>query len=147
VLRACRRVLKAGAPFAFFVVVTAAGLSSRDIERAVEAGPAYVEAGPGYPVFLRQAGFADIEIVDVTDEYALTLSESIRVREVEATQLRDLIGMDVFAEGQADRRRELTAINDGLLQRHLISAARRRRELTAINDGLLQRHLISAARL
>jgi hypothetical protein len=32
--------------------------------------------------------------------------------------------MDVFAEGQADRRRELTAINDGLLQRHLISAAR-----------------------
>ena len=123
-LRACRRVLKAGAPLAFFVVVPAAGLSSRDIERAVEAGPAHVEAGPGYAALLRQAGFADIEIVDVTDEYALTLSESIRVREVEATQLRDLIGMDVFAEGQADRRRELTAINDGLLQRHLISAAR-----------------------
>ena len=109
---------------ALFVVVPAAGLSHREIERAVEAGPAYVEAGPGYVVLLRQAGFADIEIVDVTDEYAATLAASIRVRDVEATQLGDLIGMDVFAEGQAGRRRELAAINDGLLQRHLISAAR-----------------------
>ena len=123
-LRACRRVLKSGAPLAFFVVAPAAGLSPCEIERAVEAGPAHVEAGPGYAVLLRQAGFADVEIVDVTDEYALTLSASIRAREVEVTQLGDLIGMDVFAEGQAGRRRELAAIHDGLLQRHLVSTAR-----------------------
>ena len=117
-------VLKSGAPLAFFVVAPAAGLSPCEIERTVEAGPAHVEAGPGYAVLLRQAGFADVGIVDVTDEYALTLSASIRAREVEVTQLGDLIGMDVFAEGQAGRRRELAAIHDGLLQRHLVSAAR-----------------------
>ncbi len=108
----------------FFVVAPAAGLSSREIELAVEAGPPHVEAGPGYAVLLKQAGFANVEIVDVTDEYALTLSRSIRVRETEATQLEDLVGVDVFTEGQAGRRQQLAAVDNGLLERHLVSAVR-----------------------
>ncbi len=123
-LRACRRVLKAGAPLAFFVVAPAAGLSTRDVERAIEAGPSFVDAGPGYAKLLRQAGFADVEIVDVTDEYALTLSRAVQARETEAAQLESLVGAEVFAEGQASYRKESAAVHDGILQRYLVSAVR-----------------------
>lgn len=94
------------------------------MELAMEAGPPHLEAGPGYAALLNQAGFASVEIVDVTDEYASTLSRSIRIRETEATQLEDLVGIDVFTEGQAGRRQELAAVNNGLVERHLISAIR-----------------------
>lgn len=123
-LRACRRVLKARAPFVFFVVSPTSGLSARDIEHAAEAGPTHVDAGPGYAELLAEAGFVDVEIVDVNDEYARTLSRSIQVREAEAAHLEDLVGADVFAESQASRRAELATVHSGLLQRSLVSAVR-----------------------
>ena len=54
----------------------------------------------------------------------MTLSNSIRVRDAEAAELGVLLGGDVFAEGQASRRQELDAVEDGLLRRFLISAVR-----------------------
>lgn len=123
-LRACQRVLKPGAPLAFFVVTIADGLSRHGVERAIEAGPEYVEAGPGYRALVEEAGFAAVEIVDVSDEYAATLSDSIRARDAEAAELKELVGADVFAEGQASRREELAAVHNRLLRRHLISAVR-----------------------
>lgn len=123
-LRACHRVLKPGAPLAFFVVAAADGLSPRDLERAIAAGPLYVEARPGYAMLVEEAGFGRAEIVDVTDEYAVTLSDAIRVRDAEAAELEVLLGADVFAEGQASRRRELKAVENRLLKRYLIRAVR-----------------------
>lgn len=123
-LRACRRVLKPGAPLVFFVVAAADGLSPRDLQGAIAAGPPHVEAGRGYPVLLEEARFARVEIVDVTNEYAVTLRNSIRARELEATELVDLVGADVYAEGQASRRQEWEAIDNRLLKRYLISALR-----------------------
>ena len=123
-LRACRRVLKKDVPLAFFVVALADGLSARQTERGIEAGPPHADAGPGYGLLLREAGFSDIELVDVTDEYADTLTKSILVRESEANQLVDLIGEDMFTESQARRRSELDAVHSGILRRHLVSAVR-----------------------
>lgn len=123
-LRACHSVLKPGASLVFFVVAVADGLRPRDLERAIAAGPPFVEAGPGHSALIEEAGFGRAEIVDVTDEYVVTLSDSIRVRDAEAADLKGLLGADVFAEGQASRRRELDAVANGLLKRYLISAVR-----------------------
>ena len=119
-LRACSRVLKPGAPLAFFVVTVADGVSARDIE----AGPEYVDAEPGYPLLMTAAGFDNLELVEVTNEYVTTLSNSIRARDAESAELEDLLGADEFAEGQSSRRQELAAVHDGLLVRYLISAVR-----------------------
>jgi hypothetical protein len=124
VLRACNRVLKSGAPLVFFVVAVAAGLAPRDTARAIGAGPEYVDAGPGYPSLMEAAGFVNVEVIDVTDDYAVTLSDSIQARNAERPQLEDLIGVDKFIEGQSSRRRELAAVHEGLLRRHLVVALR-----------------------
>jgi len=120
VLRACNRVLRPGAPLAFFVVTVADGVSARDIE----AGPEYIDAESGYMPLMTAAGFNNVELVKVTDEYAATLSDSIRARDTESAELEDLLGADEFVEGQTSRRQELAAVHDGLLVRYLISAVR-----------------------
>ena len=121
-LRACRRVLKPGAPFASLVVVVAQGLTAQDMERAIAAGPPHVEAQPGYPAMLDEAGFVEIDIGDLSDEYQSTLAASIRARDENRARLEALVGIDTFEEGQSGRRQELAAIREGLLRRHLISA-------------------------
>jgi hypothetical protein len=109
-----------------FVVVIAGGLSPADRARAIESGPPFVEAESSYPSLMETTGFADIDIMDLTADYAATLSKSIETRETERGRLEELLGAETFAEGQADRRRELEAISQGLLQRHLITGLRRR---------------------
>jgi hypothetical protein len=124
VLRACHRVLKPGARLAFFVVAVADGLSVPDVARAIAAGPPHVDAGLGYGALMGEAGFLDSEIIDLTDEYAVTLSSSIQARDRERPRLERLLGPDRFAEGQSSRHQELDAVHAGLLRRHLITAIR-----------------------
>ena len=123
-LRACHRVLKPGAHLSYFVVAVADELDDGDTARAIESGPVFVAAVSGYPELTVAAGFDGVDLVDVTDEYAVTLSESIRARDAEAAELQDLLGAAEFAEGQSSRRLELAAVHDGLLRRLLISAVR-----------------------
>ncbi|MEN8234373.1 MAG: hypothetical protein ABFR89_05565 [Actinomycetota bacterium] len=123
-LRACNRVLKPGAPLAFYVVAVSDGLSSGDTARAIEAGPPHVDARASYRELVEAAGFVDVEVVDVTDDYAATMSKAIRMRGEASVELGELIGSDRYVEGQASRRRELDAIRGGLLRRFLISTAR-----------------------
>ncbi len=123
-LRACRRVLEPGSPLAFYAVTTADGLTPDEVARALEAGPDHADPGPGYRALMETAGFTNVVIDDVTDEYDVTLSESIRARDEESAALIDLVGADVFAEGRASREQELAAIHDGLLRRYLVSGRR-----------------------
>jgi len=83
----------------------------------------YVDAGPGYPSLLEAAGFVNAKVVDVTADYAVTLSDSIRARNNDRRQLEQLLSVDEYAEGQSSRRQELAAIQNGLLRRYLISAS------------------------
>lgn len=108
----------------FFVVAVADGLSVRDVEGAIAAGPPHVAAGHGYRALLEEAGFAGPEMIDVTDEYSAALSSSIRARDAEKPRLARLIGPDQFAEGQSNRRRELAAVEGGLLVRRLVTTVR-----------------------
>jgi hypothetical protein len=116
--------LKPGGLLSFLVIAVADGLSVEETARALDAGPEYIAAGDDYPALTDQAGFADIETIDVTDEYRATLDVWIRAWDAESIGLEWLLGVDEFDERQARRRRALSAIAEGLVRRYLFSAER-----------------------
>lgn len=123
-LRACKRTLKPGGVLSFLVIAMADGLAANDTTRAVEAGPDYVATTDGYPSLLDTAGFVDIEIDDVSNEYVDTMTDWIREWDKESDELVDLLGADEFSERQARRRHALGPITAGLLRRYMITASR-----------------------
>ncbi len=125
VLRASRRVLKPGGLISFLVIAVADDLTTAETEAARDAGPEHIDAGPGYPALMRRAGFENIDVMDVTDDYLMTLAAWIRAWDEESTDLEQLIGADQFAERQERRRRAFETTRAGLLRRYLISAVSR----------------------
>ena len=71
-LRACHRVLRPGGSTAFAVIALTDGLEGDEAAAGIEAGPPFVDAGPGYSTLMAAAGFVDVAIADVTDEYHRT---------------------------------------------------------------------------
>jgi len=124
VLRATSRVLKSGGLLSFLVIAVANGLSAAETNIALDAGPEHIDAGPGYPALMEAAGFEDIQVVDVTDEYMVTLTGWIREWEADSSELEQLMGIAEFAERQKRRSQAIASARDGLLQRYLISAIR-----------------------
>jgi len=124
VLRATSRVLKPGGLLSFLVIAVSDGLSPVETNIALEAGPEHIDAGPGYPALMEAAGFEDIQVIDVTDEYVATLTGWIREWEADSAELEQLMGIDEFAERQTRRSQAIASARDGLLQRYLISAIR-----------------------
>jgi hypothetical protein len=124
VLRASSRVLKPGGPLSFLVIAVADGLSAAETNIALDAGPEHIDAGPGYLALMDAAGFEDVEVIDVTGEYLVTLTAWIREWDADSTELEQLMGVEEFAERQTRRRKALATARDGLLQRYLISATR-----------------------
>ncbi len=122
VLRACRRVVRDGGSMAFTVISPAPGLSPADYARAVEIGPPFVETAAGYPTMLRQAGWDITEHLDVTAEYGETVRCLLRAEEARAAGLSELIGDAAYSEKLAGRRRNIQAIEGGLLRRELFAA-------------------------
>jgi hypothetical protein len=122
VLRASGRVLRPGGTLAVFVIAPAEGLDEADMSRAVEAGPEYVTADPGYESLFATSGFIEFELVDVTDEYAVTAAGWIDGWRREAEELVALLGADEFRERQDRRRNALRVIEAGLLKRYLLIA-------------------------
>lgn len=121
-LRASGRVLRPGGTLAVFVIAPAEGLDEADTSRAVEAGPEYVTADPGYESLFATAGFIEFELVDVTDEYAVTAAGWIDAWRREADELVALFGADEFRERQDRRLNALRVIEAGLLKRYLLIA-------------------------
>lgn len=129
-LRACSRVLKAGGILSFVVIAVADGLNANDTTRAVEAGPDHVATTDGYPSLLHTAGFVDIELDDISDEYVDTMTAWIREWDKESDALVELLGANEFSERQTRRRHALDPITAGLLRRYMITATRPGADLT-----------------
>ena len=108
----------------FLVIAVADGLSVAETDVALDAGPEHIDAGPGYPALMDAAGFEDVEVIDVTDDYLATLAAWIRAWDADSTELQQLIGVDEFTERQMRRRQAHATARDGLLRRCLISARR-----------------------
>lgn len=99
-------------------------MSAEETDRALDAGPEHIAAGDGYPFLLQAVSFEDVELIDVTDEYLSTLEAWICEWDTESIDLEQVIGTDQFAETQSRRRKALTTVQEGLLRRYLITAAR-----------------------
>ncbi len=124
VLRECRRLLRPGGRLAFTSIFVRPGLDARQRRRAHATGPVFVAARHPYPALLGQAGFIDTVEVDLTPEYEQTHRTWLEATEQRADELRLVMADDEFAQGQADRRRALESIQDGLLGRSLFLAVR-----------------------
>jgi cyclopropane fatty-acyl-phospholipid synthase-like methyltransferase len=123
-LRACRNLLRPGGRMAFTTILVAPGLDAAQHRRAVKAGPWQVAARRPYPELVEQAGFSDVVDVDVSEDFARIQAGWLAATEAHADEVRQLTSDEEFRQGQADRRMSLAAIDEGLLRRSLIVAAR-----------------------
>jgi ubiquinone/menaquinone biosynthesis C-methylase UbiE len=126
VLRASYRVLKPGGMTGFLVISAGEHLTAKERARMVEdgIGPEYLDAGSGYPELMRQAGFAQVVVHDITQDYLATTEAWIRERAAEAEALRLLWGAERFEDRQASQRQSLQATADGRLRRYLVTGTR-----------------------
>lgn len=123
-LRATRQLLKPGGRTAFLTIHQAPGLTGRRRRRASGAGPVAVLTARTHNELLEAAGFVDVRVEDRTDEFAQTTRAWLVESVSRADGLRTVLGDAVFDERQADRTAQLRAIEDGLLQRSLVTARR-----------------------
>jgi len=124
VLRALKRLLRPGGRIAFTTIFVTPGLAPAAHLRARRSGPRAVASRSRQPRLLASAGFVDIDEIDVTAEFAATAGAWSKEWEANADQLALLEPPGAFAERQRERRRQLAAIDDGLLRRALYSASR-----------------------
>jgi cyclopropane fatty-acyl-phospholipid synthase-like methyltransferase len=125
VLRACRRLLRPGGRMAFTTIHVADDLEAGRHRRAVRAGPWQVATRRPYPELVAQAGFHDVAVIDVTEDYVRTQRAWFEANESRAAEVRRITSDREFAMAQADRRYAQAAIEEGLLRRSLITAVRR----------------------
>lgn len=102
----------------FLVIVGSRATAADDV------GPEHADAGPGYAALMDRAGFTDITIIDVTEEYIATLESWTTVWEAETIELTRLLGAAEFADRQARRLRATEAARERRLARLWVTARR-----------------------
>ena len=120
-MRATHSVLKPGAANCFYVITTAENLSAAERERlARRDGNEHVESLVPYDVLMEEAGFIDVELTDVTSQYAKTLIEWKREWEGDADAFIELVGEQEFVRRINNRNLDIVNTADGLLQRYQV---------------------------
>lgn len=99
------------------------GLPAPARRRANRTGTAFA-VRTNYPSLLDSAGFTDVDEIDVTDDYRATLLRWLIATERREPAIRAVTGDEFFDERTANRRRSLAAIDDGIIQRRMYTAAR-----------------------
>jgi cyclopropane fatty-acyl-phospholipid synthase-like methyltransferase len=123
VLNECRRVIRRGGKMVFSVISISPGLSTADHARAVASGPPFMEAECGYPELLEKTGWKVIDRIDVSTAYADTGRRHICEVQARANEMSELLGEAGFGEMLAKRHRNVEAVADGVVQRHLFVAS------------------------
>lgn len=117
-MRAIYSVLKPGGRHCYFVIGTDGALG--DLERgrlALRDGSEFVESPIPYDMLMEQAGFIDVETVDVSAEYAETLHAWRRTMLADAETLNDLLGESEFERRLQNRTYDIEHVEDGLTRR------------------------------
>jgi ubiquinone/menaquinone biosynthesis C-methylase UbiE len=122
VLHECRRVVRADGRMVFTVISIAPGLSPKDYQRALQAGPLFKETAVGYPSMLEQTGWTVTQHADLTFDYAKAAHRMLREEEARAQALVQVLGKAEFSELLARRRRTVQALDERLLRRELFAA-------------------------
>jgi hypothetical protein len=107
------------------------GLQPKQRRKANRSGPQEVTVRSSYQSMLRNAGFADISATDVTAEYRSTLRRWLNATNRHEALIREIIGNDTYEERLAQRRRDLQAVDEGLLSRFIYTATRAARQREA----------------
>lgn len=120
-LRATHSVLKPGAPNCFYVITNARALTDADRERMRERdGNEHLESAVPYDVLMDQAGFADIELTDVTSQYIETLEEWKQAWQADAEALIGLLGEEELARRMHNRTLDIAHAEEGLVRRYRV---------------------------
>jgi len=120
-LKECRRVASDDANMHFSVIAVAQGLRKADQDRAVDAGPPFVDAAGDYADLLSQSGWQLVERVDVTGEHKRSLSSLVDAFH-QSDDLVAELGQDAVREASKRRREQIAAIDAGLLCREMFLA-------------------------
>jgi len=104
---------------AYLVIEASPRLGARARRKVAVVGPPAVLSRSDYESMMRTAGFTDIEAVDLTDEYQVTLLDwHDRYLEREA-EVVEAIGREAFDEKVEVGEAAAEAIGSGLLRRRL----------------------------
>ena len=122
VLAAARRVVQPEGRMVFTVIAVAPGLTEKQRERALVNGPEFVESDTDYPTLLADTGWALCKTVDLTDAYVATCQRQLEADLEHSKDLAELIGEADYAERLTSWRSNITALEDGLLKRHLYAS-------------------------
>ncbi len=76
----------------------------------------------GYPEMLREAGWKITLQLDLTAEFGTSVRRQLDEEEAHEAELQDLFGDAEFADKLARRRRNLAAIEQGLIRREMFGA-------------------------
>jgi hypothetical protein len=117
-------LLRPGGRIAYTTIFVAPGLTAARRRRARRSGPRAVASRSDQLRLLASAGFVDVDMVDVTAEFATTARAWLAGSEAHAAELSALDSPAAFEERQRERRAQLRAVDDGLLRRGLFSATR-----------------------
>ena len=123
-LRALKRLLRPGGRIAYTTIYVKPGLSDSQRRRAHRSGPRAVASRSEQTQLLASAGFVDIDLFDVTAEFAVTARAWLSEAETHADALAAVEAPGAFDERQRERRTQLAAVEDGLLKRGMLSATR-----------------------
>ena len=117
-LRATHSALKSGGRLGFYVIAAAEGIDETGRELlARRDGNDHVEAPSPYGTLLSHAGFGDIEVIDVTEDFAETVRAWKEAWEAEAPSLIEVFGEAEFARKIENRSYDIAHIEQGLLRR------------------------------
>jgi hypothetical protein len=109
---------------AFLTIFVTPGLSKRDYQRALKAGPNWVGTRRrDHRELLASAGFVEIEEIDLTPEFLVTARAWYDTRQRHAAELRAAEGDTAFEERRRDSKLQIEAVEAGLLRRALFVCA------------------------
>jgi len=120
-LAECRRVAKTGARMVFSVIAICDDLDGVAYQRAIDAGPPFVECPASYPEMVSQAGWQIDDRIDVTDAHRASLAALIQGMNNSKSLAEDL-GDDAILEATARRQEQIDVIEAGLLVREIYSS-------------------------
>jgi len=127
VLESCRRVIRPGGRMVFSVIFVAPGLSPVEYERAIEAGPPFVETDTRYPALLAETGWNVIAERDVTAEFESMIQRQLDVDREQRDGMEAVMGATDYADRQNSYEFKFKAASDRIIQRSLFITAPARR--------------------
>jgi hypothetical protein len=112
-------MLRLGGRTAYLTIIVSPGLTKAAHRRAVRLGPRAIASTRPLDALMTAAGFIDVEITDVTEEFLATARGWYTESGRHERQLRNILG-DELDERQSHRRAMIGGVEEGLLRRVLV---------------------------